>query len=191
MIGLILGAAVGATVAWPVGLSGTKIDKNANASPDAALSRDARTFWITALAAGGAAAAFAFVGDGLASIFEVHAKFSFPLLLSDGLGVGLSAGLVVGLAFGVYHATSPSFMIARAWLRLRGDLPWRFMAFLADAHKERGVLRQSGAVYEFRHAEIALYLKRAGEATAKRKPPRPPAPARAYVWRPRAARIPA
>jgi hypothetical protein len=184
MIGLILGAAVGVTAAWPTGLLGIKVGSKEIASPGAALSRDARAFWTTALSAGFAAAAFAFVGDGMASIFEVNAKFSFPLLVKDGLGVGLSAGIVVGFVFGAYHATSPSFVIARVWLWLRRELPWGFMAFLADAHTERGVLRENGAVYEFRHLEIADYLARLGAAEAAKHKPRPPAPARAYAWRP-------
>ncbi|MBY6306460.1 NACHT domain-containing protein [Streptomyces clavuligerus] len=45
------------------------------------------------------------------------------------------------------------FTTMRAWLALTGKLPWRLMAFLADAH-ERGVLRQAGAVYQFRHARL-------------------------------------
>jgi TIR domain/NACHT domain len=193
VIGLILGAAVGAAAAWPVGLVGTPADRNDIASPGAALARDARAFWTTALAGGGAAAAFAFVGDGLASIFEVHAKFSFGLLLADGLGVGISSGLVVGLAFGMYHATSPSFLIARVWLSLRAELPWHLMAFLADAHKERGVLRQNGAVYEFRHAEIKRYLAaRARESVAAGgKPPRSATLPRGYAGRPRELGSPA
>jgi hypothetical protein len=184
VIGLILGAAVGATAAWPTGLLGIKVGSQEIASPGAALSRDARAFWTTALSAGVAAAAFAFVGDGMASIFEVNAKFSFPLLLKDGLGVGLSAGIVVGFVFGAYHATSPSFVIARVWLFLRRELPWGFMAFLADAHMERGVLRENGAVYEFRHQEIKEYLDRLGQAEAAKRKPRPPATAPAYAFRP-------
>jgi hypothetical protein len=184
MIGLILGAAVGVTAAWPTGLLGIKVGSKEIASPGAALSRDARAFWTTALSAGAAAAAFAFVGDGMASIFEVNAKFSFPLLLKDGLGVGLSAGIVVGFVFGAYHATSPSFVIARVWLFLRRELPWGFMAFLADAHTERGVLRENGAVYEFRHLEIARYLAREAEKEAAKRRPKPPSPAPAYAWRP-------
>ena len=35
----------------------------------------------------------------------------------------------------------------------RNRLPWQLMAFLADAH-QRGVLRQAGAVYQFRHIEL-------------------------------------
>ncbi|MCA1603230.1 MAG: hypothetical protein LC776_16870 [Acidobacteria bacterium] len=36
-------------------------------------------------------------------------------------------------------------------LALRGHAPWRLTAFLDDAHK-RGVLRQTGTTYQFRHA---------------------------------------
>jgi hypothetical protein len=184
VIGLILGAAVGATAAWPTGLLGIKVGSQEIASPGAALSRDARAFWTTALSAGAAAAAFAFVGDGMASIFEVNAKFSFLLLLKDGVGVGVSAGIVVGFVFGAYHATSPSFVIARVWLFLRRELPWGFMAFLADAHMERGVLRENGAVYEFRHQEIKEYLDRRGAEQAANRKRRPPAAAPAYAFRP-------
>ncbi|MGW0577358.1 NACHT domain-containing protein [Streptomyces sp. NPDC002920] len=53
------------------------------------------------------------------------------------------------------------FTVARVWLAATGRLPWRLMAFLDDAHR-RGVLRQSGAYYEFRHVRLQTYL--AGEA---------------------------
>jgi hypothetical protein len=39
------------------------------------------------------------------------------------------------------------------WLAFTHRLPWRPMSFLADAH-QRGVLRQAGAVYQFRHIEL-------------------------------------
>lgn len=44
-------------------------------------------------------------------------------------------------------------MITRRWLALRRRLPWSLMGFLSDAHR-RGVLRQAGAVYQFRHIEM-------------------------------------
>ncbi|GGN33754.1 hypothetical protein GCM10011578_073810 [Streptomyces fuscichromogenes] len=40
--------------------------------------------------------------------------------------------------------------VARVWLAVTGRAPWRLMRFLDEAHR-RGVLRQSGAHYEFRH----------------------------------------
>ncbi len=45
------------------------------------------------------------------------------------------------------------FLASRSWLAFQGRLPWNLMAFLDDAHK-RGVLRQVGAVYQFRHARL-------------------------------------
>ncbi|MEV0389384.1 hypothetical protein [Nonomuraea sp. NPDC050643] len=44
-------------------------------------------------------------------------------------------------------------LAARLWLCGLGRLPWRLMSFLAEAH-EKGVLRQVGAVYEFRHIRL-------------------------------------
>jgi hypothetical protein len=41
---------------------------------------------------------------------------------------------------------------------LRGRLPWRLVRFLADAHEQRGVLRQAGAAYQFRHVELQRHL---------------------------------
>jgi hypothetical protein len=49
------------------------------------------------------------------------------------------------------------WLIARTWLALTGRLPWPVMAFLADAHR-RGVLRQAGGVYQFRHARLRDHL---------------------------------
>jgi hypothetical protein len=49
------------------------------------------------------------------------------------------------------------WLVARTWLSLTGRLPWSIMAFLADAHR-RGVLRQAGGVYQFRHARLQDHL---------------------------------
>lgn len=51
------------------------------------------------------------------------------------------------------------FTLARCYFALTGRLPWRLMAFLDEAHK-RGILRQAGAVYQFRHLEIRNQLAR-------------------------------
>jgi hypothetical protein len=79
------------------------------------------------------------------------------------LGIGLASGIVVGVTVGFYHAASGPFMLTRAWLVLRGRLPWNLMSFLDDAHKRR-VLRQAGGYYQFMH--LALQEKLA-------PPPRP------------------
>lgn len=64
---------------------------------------------------------------------------------------GFLAGLLLGFVLSVVSHGWWRFVVARAWLALRGRLPWRLMAFLADAHR-LGVLRQSGTRYEFAHA---------------------------------------
>ncbi|GAA1840379.1 hypothetical protein GCM10009687_01760 [Asanoa iriomotensis] len=46
---------------------------------------------------------------------------------------------------------------ARLWLFVGRRLPWRVLAFLADAHR-RGVLRQVGAAHQFRHIRLQQRL---------------------------------
>ena len=73
--------------------------------------------------------------------------------LASGLVGGLVLGLVFGLVLGVTQTAWLGYVIARAWLASRHRLPWSLMGFLADAHM-RGILRQAGAVYQFRHIEL-------------------------------------
>lgn len=54
------------------------------------------------------------------------------------------------------------FLTTRLWLCGTGRLPWRLMTFLDDSHR-RGVLRQEGAVYQFRHAMVQTQLAAAYE----------------------------
>ncbi|UUU31681.1 hypothetical protein JIX56_18150 [Streptomyces sp. CA-210063] len=78
----------------------------------------------------------------------------FVYVVVGGLGVGLAYGL--GLT-----AWGHWLVLCRVWLPLTGRLPWRPSAFLRDAH-DRGVLRQSGAYYQFRHARLRDRLARQG-----------------------------
>jgi hypothetical protein len=75
-----------------------------------------------------------------------------------------AAALFYGLA-GVLIASSivtlrfpwAAFVVTRWRLALTGRLPLRLMSFLADAWR-RGVLRQAGGVYQFRHAHLQDHL---------------------------------
>lgn len=91
-------------------------------------------------------------------------------MLATGLAVGLPGGLPDGLADGLLLAVVVGFVgvratnawtywlvLVRGWLPLTGRLPWRVQAFLTDAY-QRGVLRQTGAVYQFRHARLQDHL---------------------------------
>jgi hypothetical protein len=70
---------------------------------------------------------------------------------------GLAAGLMVGLGLGTMTAWGRWVVLSRVWLPLTGQVPWAMVAFLEDAH-QRGVLRQAGSVYQFRHARIQSQL---------------------------------
>jgi len=111
-------------------------------------------------------------------------QLALRLILTPGLAVGLVFGLALGLALGlavgflisVHQTAWPSYMLTREWLALRHRLPWSLMSFLADAH-QRGVLRQAGAVYQFRHIELQHRLATRPETRSRlARRPRPHAP---------------
>ncbi|GAA0570365.1 NACHT domain-containing protein [Actinomadura livida] len=66
------------------------------------------------------------------------------------LSIALAAG--VGCA-SLFNSPWGSYQVSRAWLGLTNQLPWRLMRFLDDAH-DRGVLRQTGVVHQFRHIRL-------------------------------------
>ena len=74
-----------------------------------------------------------------------------------GVAAGVIAGFWLGVALGLWLGTSrtawPSYLLTVGWLAFTRRLPWPLMGFLADAH-QRGVLRQVGAVYQFRHIDL-------------------------------------
>jgi hypothetical protein len=69
----------------------------------------------------------------------------------------LMFGLTFGLTAGLVTAWGQWLVFVRVWLPLTGRLPWPVYAFLTDAY-HRGVLRQAGAVYQFRHARLQDHL---------------------------------
>ena len=87
--------------------------------------------------------------------------------LTLGLAFGLSGRFSGGLAVGLVGGAWGRFTLVRGWLALRGYLPWRLLGFLDDAHR-LGVLRQTGAVYQFRHALLHDHLT----ATSRTPPTR-------------------
>ncbi|MGW1769074.1 NACHT and WD40 repeat domain-containing protein [Streptomyces sp. NPDC002073] len=76
------------------------------------------------------------------------------------LGFAVTASASLGFVFMLCVLLTrayPRFLITLAYLVLRGRLPVRFMAFLRDA-RNRGLLRQSGAAYQFRHVRLQEHL---------------------------------
>jgi hypothetical protein len=76
------------------------------------------------------------------------------LLSSPAIGGALGlAAFAVSVGFTAWGR----FILVRSWYSMSDRLPWRLMAFLRDA-RARGVLRQAGAVYQFRHAQLQDHL---------------------------------
>jgi hypothetical protein len=149
--GLVLGLGSGVAGTLAAGFAGAPADLAEAAGPRALLARDRGAFWAVSLALGFCAGLLVAAAEGL---FAGGVAY----LLAGPLGLMFISGLLAGaLWFAFFHAAWGSFALARGWLALRRRLPWRLMSFLADAH-QRGVLRQAGAVYEFRHLELQRRL---------------------------------
>jgi hypothetical protein len=97
---------------------------------------------------------------GIAGALVGGQVFPRATSITSAVIVGTLFGLAVALTFGLARAWG-SFVAVRGWLAARGDLPPRLMRFLDDAHR-RGVLRQVGALYQFRHARLQDRLSSCG-----------------------------
>lgn len=82
----------------------------------------------------------------------------------------MGGGLGYALAFSAWDQW---LVLGRLWLPLRGRLPWSVTAFLDDAC-QREVVRRTGAVYQFRHAQLPEHL---ADGFRKRHGGRPSVPA--------------
>ncbi|WP_410593986.1 SEFIR domain-containing protein [Amycolatopsis sp. lyj-23] len=74
------------------------------------------------------------------------------------LGVEYAVRIALGYAAAwLLFSAYARFTVTRLVLAGRGKLPWRLFAFLDDA-RNRGVLRQYGAVHQFRHQHLQRHL---------------------------------
>lgn len=104
----------------------------------------------------GSGALFALSGGvvvGIAALFRTGTETAQVSRIGLVAGIGVATGILTTVVTGFSQAAWPTYGIARTWLALRHRLPWSLMDFLVDAHT-RGVLRQAGAVYQFRHIEL-------------------------------------
>ena len=103
--------------------------------------------------------------------------------IGNGAVMGVIDGMIQGPVMGFAFATVGGFTIlvggvltetgwgqwvlyCRVWLPLTGQLPWRMCEFLRDAHR-RGVLRQIGGLYQFRHESLQARILQDGERTRR------------------------
>ncbi|MFF7476903.1 NACHT domain-containing protein [Streptomyces sp. NPDC008092] len=148
-IAAAVGAAVGfytwAQAAWAVNRTGTPIG-SLRADRDSRLLRGAAVMVCTA---------------------AVLVWLSWSHLHDDGTAQSLIAlpAIAVGLTLFSGERAWLVYSVTVGYAACRGDLPWRLMTFLDDAHR-LGLLRAVGPVYQFRHAEFQDHLA----------PPLPPLP---------------
>ena len=103
------------------------------------------------------------VGLGFVVVVRPLPAILGPLVwdLTTALKLGVISGLGGALGYALsLTAWGQWAVFARIWLPLTGRLPWAVVPFLEDAY-QRGVLRQAGAVYQFRHARLQHHLARA------------------------------
>jgi hypothetical protein len=109
------------------------------------------------------------IGDAFGAGISFGALAGALVAFGAGVKAGVAAAIGVALIAWVVGCAGRSawlyYELARIWLALRHRLPWSFMGFLAGAHR-RGVLRQAGVVYQFRHIELQHRL-----ATRPSNPP--------------------
>lgn len=132
----------------------TRSDVTAAVSPASVLHDDAMSAVVQA--------SMGFIGMGIGAGIAVFVTIGFGV--TTGVAIGIAYGLAYGITLGIGYRTAglttpafPTFLIARMLLAVRRELPWSLMPFLEDAHR-RGVLRQQGAVFQFRHSTLQEHL---------------------------------
>jgi hypothetical protein len=123
-------------------------DIDSAANPPAGLARGRRAAIVTGIRAGiiFGIAFGVIIGLGLVISSAWHGQ----------LGTIAAFAAIFGAVFGPFASFRmvwPWYELARILLAMNKSLPWRLMDFLTDAY-QRGVLRQVGIIYQFRHIEL-------------------------------------
>lgn len=160
--------AFGLAVGIARGLTGKPADLTAPVVPAEFLEQDRRIIgrlWLVVGLAVGAAFCLCYGVDQLVQgglsyglgrgTADGHAITMSPLHILDR---GLAYGITVGLAAALSHNAWWHHALTRHHLALRRQLPRDLTGFLTDAHERHGVLRQSGAVHQFRHIDLQHHL---------------------------------
>nr|WP_047177550.1 helix-turn-helix domain-containing protein [Streptomyces sp. MNU77] len=179
VLGLIFSSAAGLVFGLLAALE-TPLDVGSAATPAGLLSANRATVYRQVLVIVPVLTLAIALGGGL--VVRLLAGVLGPLSwkLPEGLVVGAVGGLGGGLSYALcFTAWGQWLIFSRLLLPLTGKLPWSPEDFLDDAYR-RGVLRRSGAVYQFRHVRLQhhlghTYRRRQGNYTPATfpVPPRP------------------
>ncbi|MFF3456332.1 NACHT domain-containing protein [Streptomyces sp. NPDC002730] len=150
VFGLVLGLICGLVLGFAFGFTGEKPDPAVMTGPATLLTQDRRAFLASALA-------YRF-GAGFAGWFVGFYVSWLAYEQGGGWAVGVAFGLAYALGAALGQTAWGGWLMAKAWLAMRRQVPWHLMSFLQDAHQHHGVLRQAGAVYQFRHLDLQRHL---------------------------------
>ncbi|GHC32074.1 helix-turn-helix domain-containing protein [Streptomyces cinnamoneus] len=154
-----------------LGLLETPLDIRSAINPASLLRTNCRT--VTAQLLVWAPTFGLLVGFGAGVAIRLLPALLGPIAWSaeSSIKMGLISGLCGALSYSLSLTAWGQWVVfSRIWLPLTGRLPWSLVAFLEDAY-ERGVLRQAGAVYQFRHARLQDHLARTYRAARAPRPP--------------------
>jgi hypothetical protein len=150
--GLVFGLAFGVVFGVPLGLVDVwrvPLAAMLTVTPHVVYQRDVRSHRVSGLMGG-------LIGGIVGGILGVLGQAGFQDLLfyglTFGLAFGLTLGIVSGLVSGFRAGAAPSLLFTEVALLARGRRV-RFVPMLETA-LARQVLRQAGAVYQFRHADL-------------------------------------
>ena len=171
--GIVFGLAAGCVLGSVVALE-TPVDVGSAATPTSLLLSNRTTVLRqVAVVAPALAVAIAVIGWTTVELLRGHlGNVNWPI--ANGFVIGAIGGIGGAASYALaFTAWGQWVLFTRICLPLTGRLPWRVVAYLDDAHR-RGVLRQAGAVYQFRHARLQQHLSQTyldvGEAAADGTP---------------------
>jgi hypothetical protein len=149
IFGVVLGVLLGLVDVWRAPLAAMSA-----VTPRAVYRRDMRSHRVSGLMIGLTGGIVGGIGGWLTGTFQSTEPLEPGWYggLSLGLALGLALGLLSGLVSGFRAGAAPSLLFTEIALLLRGQRV-RFMTLLETA-LARQVLRQAGAVYQFRHADL-------------------------------------
>ncbi|WP_167336177.1 NACHT domain-containing protein [Amycolatopsis alba] len=141
---MAIGLAVGVVSGVVVGTSGDPVELPSAVSPTGVLAIDREVFLVS--------------GAGLAVLAGgLFGTVGFFFGATAGMVVGSLGAFYAGAAVAMGKAAWGWFGYARLWWFLGRRMPLRSIRFLTDAHR-RGVLRQAGAAWQFRHLGLQRRL---------------------------------
>ena len=143
------------------GLIGRAVDRTEINEPLQSLQRDRGASLLIMGTAAAATGLTALLLIGFNAEYELHyTKLKSAEVLSAGLLSGAAVAIVCGLVLASVQTPWLGFVVARLQLAGEGKLPLRLMRFLVDAHHhDRGVMRENGPSYRFRHLVLQQHLE--------------------------------